>query len=290
MKLMRFVLPLIGGLLFATVASAQTAEDFKFTSTNVSLLNERIAELESRLESVETTGVSFGGPVQNDGCKSGKCGKGTFKGGTCWCSPCSGVTFDAELLLLRMADSDGSVQENDYASGSRYTLGYTNHSGQSLRVRYFEYANQEQPNGDRFLVENLDVEYGGRFTLGCNWQGELTIGARWAELFWEEGTDDYDDALGPLAGISLRSNLFRSVDLYASGKQAYMIGRNVEDNNEFQTFAISELAFGVEVTRDVGAAAAFARAGVEAQYYHSIADDAEDVGLLGGTFALGITR
>jgi hypothetical protein len=291
MKRIYFVLPLLGSLLLGTAVSGQDSNDIQFISTNVDLLNDRIAELEIRLASAELTEFGSVGAAQNGGCKSGKCGKGGSKsGGGCWCIPGAGIVFEAELLLLRMADSDGSVQQDAVATGSRFTLGYITEGGHSLRLRWFEYANSEDGLGDEFVVETLDIEYAGRFTLGCNWRGELSVGGRWADVFWDEGADDYQDAFGPVAGVSLRGDLFRSLDIYANARQSYMFGRNLEDSGEYQSFAISELGFGVEASREVRSAMTFLRAGVEAQYYHSVADNDEDVGLIGAVLAAGITR
>jgi hypothetical protein len=294
MKTIRWMLPLFGSLLLSTVASAQNTDDFYFTSQKATLLNERIVELEARLASVEATETAFGDPVQDSGCRTGKCDKGSVKTGSCWCSPTAGAIAEAELLLLRMASIDGSNTQNAFKTGSRYTVGYMNDQGRSLRVRWYEFATSDDLSvGDEVFLETFDLEYASRFVLGHNWEGEVSFGGRWLQFSEEHEGTEYDSAYGIVAGVELRNTFTDSLAAYVGGRQAYMMGYESGDENNTQGFGVSELRFGVEGKRCTRFGEMFLRTGVEAQYLKGIyqaTDDSSDIALMGFAFAAGISR
>jgi hypothetical protein len=199
------------------------------------------------------------------------------------------VFGDAELLLLYWHDTDGDDGQNAAYTGSRYTLGYMNGCGRAFRVRWFEYASVDEVGGGDFTLEHLDLEYAGRFKLGCNWKGALSLGARWAQLRTPQ-VDIWQDTIGPLAGIEIRSEITRRLSLYGKARQSFQFGREVTGNQPHDTFAVSEMAIGAEISQDICTSSVFFRTGLESQYYQSIRDDEEDYGLIGLSLVAGLRR
>ena len=272
------------GLLIGTAVHAEDSSEANSASTNARLLNERIDELESRLAQFEATEGSFAGRVQTYGC--GTCGR-NGSDGSCWCSPCPGAFLDAELLLLAWHDTDGDDSQDTLYTGSRYTLGYMNSKGRAIRSRYFEFATVDELGTGDLRIEHFDLEYAGRFALGRNWLGEISLGGRWASLS-NPTPRRWSDSYGPLLGIGLRSELRDWFSLYGNARQSFQFGVEGHENNENNMFGISEMSLGLEVSHSLRCHEFFFRTGVEAQYYSSVRDDEEDYGLVGCTFALGI--
>lgn len=205
----------------------------------------------------------------------------------CWCKPCTpGMFAKIELLMLAWHDTDGDDDQSHVYSGSRYTMGYMTGCGRAFQVRYFEFNSHETPTSQLF-IEHLDFEYAGRFTLGCNWNGQITLGGRWASL----GTPqrDWNGTLGPVIGVGLRSDIRTWLALYGNFRQSIQFGIEGVENN-LKPFAISEIALGVELSKRMRNTTGFFRLGFEAQQYECVRDDEEDYGLYGYTLAVGVRR
>jgi hypothetical protein len=259
-------------------------------------MEQRLAAMEARLASVETVNYAFDEGVAAAPAGNGTCG-GTCCGtcNDCWCSVCPGCTFNVEYLLFRGYNSEVNADNNSYEDGSRYEIGYMNACGASWRARYFEHENPDFNTDDDYLqLEYIDVEYAGRFTLGCNWRGELSAGVRWAEVD-TDNDNSYSDSLGPVLGLHLRGPCWCGLSTYGNLRQSYQFGQeNGRDTPSFDFghFAVSEVQLGLEYQTCACGGVAFARSFVEAQSWRGIddQDDFADVGLMGFGFALGLTR
>jgi hypothetical protein len=143
----------------------------------------------------------------------------------------------SELLLFRSYDSEpDSSHDTEYETGSRWELGYMNECGRSWRARYFEFNDPDFDSSNFLNLEYLDIEYAGRFSLGCNWRGELSGGVRWASVN-DEDDNQYDDAFGLVVGGQLRGPCFWCLESYAlAHSMQYSEGNNSED---YGTFSIS---------------------------------------------------
>lgn len=280
MKLNRWLLPMLSILLCST-AVAQDPDQIRVVS-HTTVLSERIAEMEHRLASLEVLGDA----MQKDG--NGKNGKGG-KGYDDWCDPCPGWYANSELLLLYWHDTNNDANQNAVHTGSRHTVGLMREGGTALQMRYFEFASQTD-GGDDLMTEHIDLEYLGRFTLGCNWQGDIALGGRWASFRNTQDTVLHEDTFGPLIGVSLRNQVRDNIAIYGGARHSMQFGRDVASNQPNDTFSISEINLGLELTRDWSGSELFLRSGYEAQYYHSVVDDEEDIGLPGFTLSLGVRR
>lgn len=227
----------------------------------------------------------YGDMMCGDACGCEMCG-----GSDRWTRVQSGLIGSAELLLLRGYDSEpDSVRSSTHEAGGRFMLGFMNESGRSWRLRYFRFDHPDYDQGNELNLRYWDLDYAGRFTLGCNWRGELSGGVRWARVN-DEFDNRYDPSFGPVIGAELRGPCCIGLDLYGNARQSFQYGK--EQNSGFYgTFAISEVQLGVEHGRSVCNGTGFARAFIEAQSWQGVEDeDSEDVGLFGFGFAMGITR
>lgn len=164
-----------------------------------------------------------------------------------------------------------------------------NACGRSWRVRYFEFADPNFDGNDYLQLEYLDLEYAGRFTLGCNWRGEIGAGLRWAQ-FDQQDANDYNDTIGLLIGGQLRGPCFFGLESYGIARHSIQVGTE-DDDDYYGTFTITELQLGLEYQRCMCGGIGFARGFLEAQSWQGPEDAAgEDVGLFGFGFALGMTR
>jgi hypothetical protein len=285
-------------VLVAQPASAQTDSVVHFTSHEASALREQISDLEARLAAFEVSGPQVGEVAQKNGCQSGKCESSCGCGG-CWCSPCAGWVGSAELLMLKLHttdapnSTDGDEQQDAFYTGSRYMLGYMNDRGRSLRLRYFEFATIDDENDESIQVETLDLEYAGRFTIGCGWYGEFSGGVRWA--YWNEEFDfRYDDTIGPVVGLHIATDVTSCFSLYGDVRQSYQFGTGTFDGDTRSgrgTFGISEIELGGQIERCFGGNDLFLRSGFAAQNYSGLGDSSdEDFALVGFTLAVGVTR
>jgi len=273
------------GALAMFVAGAAQAQNVQLVShtmfaeleQEVAYTNSELSELKARLASLEEGDMA---PLQ-------KGGKGAVNCCDCWCNPCPGWTGSAEILLLRPHDSEpDSTTSNQYQTGSRFTVGYIDNCGRSWRARYFEFYHDNW-DGNSLTLEMADLEYAGRFRLGCNWYGEIGAGVRWAEF--HDNSNDYTETIGPVVGVELRNQLRCDVDIYALYRRSLQFGEEGTDDSGM--FGISELQVGAEITRCIAGRDMFARVALEAQEWSGIEDnDSEDLGLIGLGFAVGLAR
>lgn len=302
---------LAGSLEQALSGNTVVASDVQLIShREYTAMEQRLRDMELRLASVETAscceaaddccgnGCGNGcGTGCCDCCGNGGCGCGSACcGGGCgcidnWCCVCPGITFLSEVIFLRSYDSEpNSSQDAEFETGSRWEIGYMNECGRSWRVRYFEFADPDFDGNNYLHLEYLDLEYAGRFTLGCNWRGELSGGLRWAQVD-DEGDNLYEDTIGLVMGAQLRGPCFFGLESYGIIRQSYQYGHEQRATNDFGTFGISEMQLGLEYQTCFMGGIGFARSFLEAQSWQGIEDnDSEDAGLFGFGFSLGITR
>lgn len=267
-------------LLVATVAYGQNTQLVSHTmfaqlEQELSYTNTELSDVKARLASLEDGEVAPAVQKGGDCCCD------------CWCNPCCGWIGSAEILFLRPHDNYAdSTSSNRYETGSRYMIGHMDECGRSWRLRYFEFYHPDF-DGSGLQMETLDAEYAGRFTLGCNWRGELSAGLRWAE--YRDDSSLYSETIGPVIGAEVRNCLWCDVDIFALARQSIQFGE--QDNDESGTFSITELQVGLEVTRCVAGTEIFARTMIEAQSWQGPEDAAgEDTGLIGYGFAVGLAR
>jgi hypothetical protein len=289
-----------GSLYQTLIQDAPQQHDVEMISyQQFNSMEQRLATMEARLASVETVGYAYqdsAAAATNGGCANGcgnGCGDSCGAGCGCndsWCNTCCGCTFSAELLFLRGYNSEVTADNDTLESASRYEVGYMNSCGRSWRARVFEYENPDFANNDYLQLEYIDVEYAGRFTVGCNWRGELSAGFRWAQVD-TENDNLYDDTLGPVLGLHMRGPCCYGLAPYANVRQSYQFGEE-KDSDNFGNFAVSEVQLGLDWQTCACGGVAFARSFVEAQSWRGIddQDDHADVGLFGFGFALGLTR
>ena len=192
-------------------------------SEQVRELSARLSAYEAQLQAQEIQTVSHYTDCTDCSCDTIGC-----RVKDCWTHPCPGWYGDAELLLLKWTDTDGDDNQNELNSGSRYTIGYESSKGRTLRVRYFEFAIPDNVGTGNLQTEHLDLEYAGRFSLGHNWCGELSLGGRWATLS-NPTPRDYSDMLGPVVGLEVRSSLRRWLSLYGGARYSMLFGDELEE-------------------------------------------------------------
>ena len=206
-----------------------------------------------------------------------------------WLCPCPGITGGAEIVWMRYQDSYPDSNSNAFQTGSRYTLGYMFAGGRELRVRYFE-LEVEGDTDPFWRFETLDIEYAGRFQLGRNWRGDLSIGVR--DASYREGGDNYyEDTIGPVLGLHLETNLlWEHLNLFTNARCSHQFGMEVEDD-ELGSFSIAELQVGLELNRPMMGGEGFVRGAFETQQWLGVDDgSSEDGGLIGFGVGLGFTR
>jgi hypothetical protein len=195
----------------------------------------------------------------------------------------AGFYGDVEVLALRWSDTDGDDFNSDFNTASRVTLGYAFDGGRSIRLRHFDFSAQDQNGGSAsiFDVQHTDLEYAGTFSLGQNWDGELSLGLRVSSIETPQ-VNDWPELYGPVLGVRLTSRLSESFSLYAGGRHAILFGEEINSGNDHH-ISMSELSAGVEWTKGFRVGTLAVHAGLEAQNYASIRDDEEDYGLVGWT-------
>lgn len=228
-----------------------------------------------------------GAPYGNPGC----CDFGGCQGDR-WTRVNPGLIGSAEIIFFRAYDSEpDSSQSSKHETAGRFELGHMNETGRSWKVRYFRFDDPNFDGNNSLDLQYLDLIYAGRFTLGCNWRGELEGGVRWARVD-DQFDNRYNRAFGPVIGGQLRAPCCLGTDLdwYGIARQSFQYG--TEQNSGFYgTFAISEVQLGAEFQRCTCGGTGFARAFIEGQSWQGMEDeDSEDVGLFGFGFAIGLTR
>jgi hypothetical protein len=289
------------GTLYQTmIEDAPQQRDVEMVSyQQFNSMEQRLAAMEARLSSVETVNYAYDetGAVK-EGTPSGDCGCGSSCGcgnsgccggcNDCWCHPSCGWTVDAQLLFLRAHESEANDSGDEFDTATRTTIGCIDNCGREWRVRYFEYATDLE-NSDYVQLEYIDLEYAGRFTLGCNWRGELSGGLRWAQ-FDEEGDLQYSDTYGPMLGAMLHGPCVCGIGTFASLRNSWQFGSPFDE--ERGTFSVTEVQIGAEWTRCLSCGGTgFLRGVVEADKWEGVfEDDSQDLGLIGFGLAVGVTR
>lgn len=252
-------------------------------------------------------GDCCGGGCYGGGCYDGGygCGDGYGCEPSCGCydqcgnSRRGGWVGSAEILMLRPQDSGYYQSQPQFDSGSRYTLGYTNGRGQTLRARYFEFEANEVGSGDYTLgVDVLDLECAGEFCLGSNWTGEIGGGVRWAKIDHNSSNElKYDDSVGPVIGAELRSCPWFHTSLFLGVRQSFQFGSPYYQNGssvseeDLGSFGITEMQVGLQWNGCWWGYHSYLRTTFEAQQWQGLADDGyDDQRLIGGGLSIGITR
>ena len=173
-----------------------------------------------------------------------------------------------------------------------------------MRARWFEYENLNPDNvGVPTLIESfdltmVDVEVTDKFKLG-HWNGLISGGLRYADYkeFGFFDADQMTDSLGPVIGIELTRCVDDKWSLFGLARTSLQFADHGLDNGAPMTnlfFTITEIQLGAERTlRRVHGGHWFIRGVFEAQRWSGgvIGDgDTEDLGLIGGTVAIGFTR
>ena len=260
-----------------------TAQEAQFAS-----LQERLDEVEAQLARYRNGAsfeASYGDEVDYD-------------------SACStpGLLFGAEIAFLKPHHSEGQTQGYDYEATPRIWIGWQTESGLGLRARWFEFDGVSTNPASFYQDLNmmlLDLEVTDTFTLGSKWSGVLSGGFRYAEYREERSAQTFnemDGAMGLVAGVELYRPITCNVSLFGMGRTSFLYADSISLNgvkgNDDYTFAVSELQLGAEYRRVLsGTTYLFARAAAEAQFWTGVSGDrSQDVGLLGGAFALGLAR
>ncbi|MEE2705464.1 MAG: hypothetical protein VX988_00325 [Planctomycetota bacterium] len=274
-------------VLAVTVAGPARAEDYGeyfrdnnqlAAHTSIASLSKQIADMEARLASFETGG--------GDDCCS--------QNWDSWTKPDCGITAMAEVVWLRLQDTEeNGVSDNYFQHGSRFTFGKVDNCGREWRLRLFELGlSEDQGTQDDFVNHfTFDLEYAGRFELGNNWAGEISLGARYAD-YHQSGDNHYEDTIGPVIGLHLKSDVLpcNNTNLFANLRYSHQFGSETDDNS-LGSFSITELQAGFEWARDCRPGTLFARAFVEAQKWEGVEEgDTEDEGLIGYGLAIGVNR
>jgi hypothetical protein len=256
-------------------------------------MGQRLAAMEARLSSVETVNYAFDDAApaasmsNGTDCYSPGCGDCCAGCNDCWCHPSSGVTFNSELLFLRAHDSEADDDGDDFATASRNTIGCMDACGREWRLTYFEYAT-ELDESDYVQLEYIDATYAGRFTLGCNWRGELSGGLRWAQ-YDEEGDLAYSDTIGPVLGAMVVGPCIWGYETFASVRNSWQFGTPFQ--GDAGTFSVTEVQLGAQYDFCLCGGNGFLRGAFEVQKWDGVFEsDTHDLGLIGVGFAVGMTR
>ena len=216
-----------------------------------------------------------------------------------WTCPNPGLNVAFEMMWFRPHATDPltSGLGNRWSDASRLTIGYLNDSGEEIRVRLFEWATDAGTTTNQATdLWYFDTEYAGRFNLGHNWDGELSLGARFAEFREEEGTS-YNNSLGPVIGMHLKSRpILGQARLVGSARYAHQFGKGIRNEGLFDverasSFSISELQVGLELSHETGFGHIDVRPFFEAQNWAGDYDGSdEDFGLIGMGMLLQVSR
>ncbi|MCH2130283.1 MAG: hypothetical protein MK179_14150 [Pirellulaceae bacterium] len=215
---------------------------------------------------------------QCDSCDDGCCA-------TCDAGCCKTWVGGSELVFLRPHTSEPYYGSGELQTASRWTLGRMNNSGQTWRVRYFEFQHDDF-DSESLQQELIDAEYAGRFELGCNWRGEIAAGLRHAQ--YKDDDSEYDATIGPVVSVEVHNQILSDVDAFALCRTSQQFGSQERGRG---TFGVTEIQVGAEITRCVARNNLFIRGFIEAQEWTGVEDgDSQDIGLIGLGFAVGIAR
>ena len=225
-----------------------------------------------------------------------------------WTCPSPGLNVSLELMWARPhASSPGTAVSTRWSDGSRFTVGYLKDSGQELRVRFFEWdTDAGTTTNDPTNLLYFDTEYAGRFNLGCNWDGEFSLGARYAEFRKTEkqdgsdelvGDTNFEKSLGPVIGLLLKSRpIMGRARLVGSARYSHQFGKANQqgdggDQFDVASFSVAELQIGLALSRETRLGCIDFRPFFEAQKWAGDYDDSdEDLGLIGMGMLLQVSR
>ena len=273
---MRTLLVLATVLASSSFASAQSdSDEFQFTSTNsYNALVERVSALEQEKS-------------------KGKAGAA------------AGLTAGADVVFLRPFGTDNGMPSHDYQAAPRVWIGWQGAHDLGMRLRWFDYNQYNAGSDQRPRVEatHFDLEMTSALELDGNWDVLLSGGTRYAQALTSEQPGNGEASshvegkrgLGPLLGLELSRSLTDNMGLYVLTRASLQFGDGFEEGDEdephdYEAFAVTEIQMGTEWNRPLfGTALTFARAGVESQFYHQVADsDDESLALFGAVFSFGI--
>ena len=276
---MRTLLVLATILASSSFASAQSdSDEFQFISTNsYNALVERVSALEQEKS-------------------QGKAGAA------------AGLTAGADVVFLRPFGTDDGMLSHDYQAAPRVWLGWQGANDFGMRLRWFDYNQYNAGSDQRPRVEatHFDLEMTSAVELDGNWDVLLSGGTRYAQALTSEQPDEGQASshvegkrgLGPLLGLELSRSLPDNMGLYVLTRTSLQFGDGFDtsdspdegDEHGYEAFAVTEIQMGTEWNRPLfGTALTFARAGVESQFYHQVADsDDESLALFGAVFSFGI--
>ncbi|MCA9174224.1 MAG: hypothetical protein KDB14_07025 [Planctomycetales bacterium] len=219
------------------------------------------------------------------------------------CDTVAGYTFNAEMLFLKPYHSEGESPNFELHPASRLSFGWTNDNGLGIRARWLDYHNHH--NDPALLnfttavdLTVVDLEVTDKFDIG-HWLGQFSAGLRYAD-YLEFSFFDLDgmfDSWGPVLGVEVARPLTDQWDLLVSARDSLQYAPKGADQGALindVTFNIAEVQLGVQYRRRAkNGGYWFARGAFEAQYWSGgvIGDgDTEDMGLVGGLFAVGLNR
>ena len=258
------------------------------------------------IQSSSASASAYRGVVANSGCDScdspGCSGGCDSAIGSCNNACGRGFYWGTEVTVLRPFHSEGQTTGYDYRAAPRLWLGFQKADGNGFRARWWEMETNGPATAryDDLHFMLFDLEATHDFQLGCKWNGIVSTGFRYAEYREEEASGNYleqDGAVGVVAGIEARRNMFRNINMYVGARTSMLFANSITENGavssrEDTTFTVSELQMGTEFVRPArNGATFFARVGTEAQYWSGVSDfDTEDTSLIGTSFAIGIRR
>jgi len=268
------------GLGFA-VSPAQAEEtQAQFAST---------AELIGRLEAAEAQINRLENSLTSTGGGGGK--------ESCGCNDCcdqSMIYAGAEIVALKVFESEGQFGNNDYQPGVRFWGGVQRCDGLGARIRIFDYY--QTIGTDTIDINNIDLEITDTFQT-CNWCGVISGGLRYSEVITQgqptpggpftPGLGVASFGVGPTVGLQLNRHLRNDLSIFAALQQSLLYGNDPGSVTTATCFSISEIQLGVQANRGN----LFVRTGIEAQQYYAVADsDSETLGLFGFFATVGVMR
>jgi hypothetical protein len=259
-------------------ASAR-AEEFASTAELIGRLEAAEAQI-NRLESAIANN-NGGGCGCNDSCCDSCCDQSGWYGG-------------AELVALKVHQTEGLHDDADYQVGTRLWLGAQRSDGLGLRLRWFDYTQLIEADEDLVDIENIDLELTDAFVLG-HWSGLVSGGVRYTdyhEIVDDGNTETNISATGLTFGLQANRALRGRLSLFAALQESIMFGDDRENDADNITFSITEMQLGLQVDRCLdNGGVMFARTGVEGQYYSGSSDfDSEGLGLFGFFLTVGVMR
>lgn len=273
-------------LLVSSTTDAADPHEYAAVSS-VSAMEQRIALLESRLESYDEQSFS------SLGCDA------LSVVDSCCASDCSaGFTFGGEIAFLQFGNSGGAAGSYTYQPAARAWLGYQRSDGLGVRGRLFHYQDGQTVPPSAFIsdvqITTVDVEVTHTFVWG-NWDGVIAGGIRYSD--YQESyltppvvTFSLDNGYGPTVSIELTRSVNDWISIFGMVRESVIMTDLRSIGISDLTYNVTELQVGLEARRPTrGNAFFFARGALEAQSWN----DASLFGtssLMGGSIAIGLAR